>query len=942
MESIKITGAREHNLQDVSLSIPRGKLVVITGVSGSGKSSLAFDTIFAEGQRRYMESLSAYARQFVEKIDKPDVDSIEGLSPSISVDQKTFQRNPRSTVGTITEIYDFLRLLFARIGKPFCHKCGVEISAQSLDKMVERVSSLGKGEKISIYSPIVQGRKGEYRKELEELRSEGYLRVRIDGDLYDLDDDININKNKKHTIELLVDIAIIRSENMAGRIRESLQIALKRSGGVAVVESDEGAKFTFSDKFACPSCGMSYPEISPRLFSFNSPYGSCKECHGIGTTSFCDPELLIDADLSINEGAIIPWRNSTYFKQIIDNVSEYYNFSPDIPFKKLPAKIRKIVVYGSGDEEVMFYKERNGRVLKYWETYSGVLGITSQWFKETESPEIRERLSQYMRTSTCSVCDGSRLRKEALSIFIDNKSIHDLSKMPVENSLKFFSTLKLTGRDNEIGKRVIKEINSRLSFLDDVGLSYLALDRSAPTLSGGEAQRIRLATQVGSKLTGITYVLDEPTIGLHSRDNLKLIDTLKSLRDGGNSIIVVEHDEDTIRNADYVVDIGPGAGEKGGVIVSSGGLEHLVNSAESLTGGYLSGQLGIVTPKSRRKPKGTISVKGATEHNLKNIDVEFPLGVFTCVTGVSGSGKSTLVIDTLYNALSHSLYRSKELVGKHRKISGFKEVDKVLNVEQSPIGRTPRSNPATYTGLFSPIRELFSMLPQANARGYKPGRFSFNVGDGRCSVCAGHGTQKIEMHFLPDVYVTCERCGGSRYNSETLEIKYNGKSIADVLDMTVSEAHEFFKNVPHLKSKLEVLEAVGLDYIRLGQAATTLSGGEAQRIKLSKELSRRDTGNTIYILDEPTIGLHFDDVRKLLIVIQELANKGNTVIVIEHNLDVIKCADHIIDMGPEGGEAGGQIVAQGTPEKVSRVKGSYTGLFLKKILSHKSNIKGSY
>jgi len=942
LESIKIKGAREHNLKDVSLSIPRGKLVVITGVSGSGKSSLAFDTIFAEGQRRYMESLSAYARQFVEKIDKPDVDSIEGLSPSISVDQKTFQRNPRSTVGTITEIYDFLRLLFARIGKPYCHKCGVEISAQSLDKMVERVSSLGKGEKISIYSPIVQGRKGEYRKELEDLRSEGYLRVRIDGDIYDLDDEITINKNKKHTIELLVDVAIIRSENMAERIRESLQIALKRSGGVVVVESDKGAKFTFSDKFACPECGMSYPEISPRLFSFNSPYGSCKECHGLGTTSFCDPELLIDSDLSISEGAIIPWGNSSYFKQIIDNVSIYYEFDLNTPFNKLPAKIKKIVIYGSGDEEVMFYKERKGRVLKYWETYSGVLGITSQWFKETESPEIREKLSQYMRTSTCTLCDGARLRKEALSILVEDKSIHDLAKMPVENALEFFENLNLTGRDKLIGDRITKEIKSRLSFLDDVGLSYLALDRSAPTLSGGEAQRIRLATQVGSKLTGITYVLDEPTIGLHSRDNLKLIETLKSLRDSGNSIIVVEHDEDTIRNADYVVDIGPGAGEKGGVIVSTGGISNLVQNKESLTGGYLSGALGVVLPKTRRKPKGFISIQAATEHNLKSIDAKFPLGVFTCVTGVSGSGKSTLVIDTLYNALSNSLYRSKEPIGKHKNISGFKDIDKVLNVEQSPIGRTPRSNPATYTGLFSPIRDLFAMLPQSNARGYKAGRFSFNVNDGRCSVCSGHGTEKIEMHFLPDVYVTCERCGGSRYNSETLDIKYKGKSIADVLDMTVSEAHEFFKNIPLLKSKLEVLEAVGLEYIRLGQAATTLSGGEAQRIKLSKELSRRATGNTIYILDEPTIGLHFDDVRKLLLVIQELTNKGNTVIVIEHNLDVIKCADHLIDMGPEGGDAGGYIVAQGTPEKVSKAKGSYTALFLKKILSNKSKNRGPH
>ncbi len=942
MESIKITGAREHNLQDVSLSIPRGKLVVITGVSGSGKSSLAFDTIFAEGQRRYMESLSAYARQFVEKMDKPDVDSIEGLSPSISVDQKSFQRNPRSTVGTITEIYDFLRLLYARVGKPHCYKCGVEISAQSLDKMVERVCLLEKGDKVSIFSPIVQGRKGEYRKELEELRSEGYLRVRIDGDLYDLDEEIKINKNKKHTIELLVDVAVIRPDGMAERIRESLQIALKRSGGVAVVESSKDEKFTFSDKFACPECGMSYPEISPRLFSFNSPYGSCRECHGIGTTSFCDPELLIEEDLSISQGAIIPWRNSSYFKQIIDNVAEYYGFDLNTPFKKLPTKIRKIIVYGSGDEEVMFYKERKGRVLKYWEKYMGVLGITVEWFKETESPEIREKLSQYMRTAECRECGGSRLRREALSIYIEGKSIYEIVSMPVDEARRFFEKLNLAGRELEIGERVIKEIRSRLAFLEDVGLGYLALDRSAPTLSGGEAQRIRLATQVGSKLTGITYVLDEPTIGLHSRDNLRLIDTLKSLRDSGNSIIVVEHDEDTIRNADFVIDIGPGAGEKGGEIVTSGGVDKLCSSKGSLTGSYLSGSLGIVYPQKRRKQKSSISIRGASEHNLKNIDVDFPLGVFTCVTGVSGSGKSTLVIDTLYNALSRSLYRSKDPIGKHKKISGYKDIDKVLNVEQSPIGRTPRSNPATYTGLFSPIRDLFSMLPQANARGYKPGRFSFNVGDGRCSVCSGHGTQKIEMHFLPDVYVICEKCGGSRYNSETLEIKYNGKSIADVLDMTVSEAHEFFRNIPQLKSKLEVLEAVGLDYIRLGQSATTLSGGEAQRIKLSKELSRRDTGNTLYILDEPTIGLHFDDVRKLLVVIQELTNKGNTVIVIEHNLDVIKCADHIIDMGPEGGEAGGQIVAQGTPEKVSKAKGSYTGELLKKILSNKHSTKGSH
>ncbi len=935
MESIKITGAREHNLKDISLKLPRRKLVVITGVSGSGKSSLAFDTLFAEGQRRYMESLSSYARQFVEQIGKPDVDSIEGLSPSISVDQKTFQRNPRSTVGTITEIYDFLRLLFARLGKPYCCNCGIEISAQSLDRMTERVAGLGVGEKVSIFSPIVQGRKGEYRKELEELRREGFLKVRIDGKLCDLDEEIKLNKQKKHTIELLVDVIVIRPGETRGRINESLRLALRRSGGVAKAETASGGVLSLSDKFACPECGMSYPEISPRLFSFNSPYGSCPTCQGLGETWFCDPELLIDEELSIEDGAIIPWRNSNYFKELTESVSEYFGIDTRVQFGKLPSKLKKIIIHGAGDEEIRLSRKRRGRVLKYRDTYAGVAGIITQWYKETDSPPVREKLAQFMRTVECPDCAGARLRKEALSILFEGRSIYDVITMSSETCLDFFSSLNMTAREREIGDRITKEIISRLTFLTDVGLGYLTLDRPAPTLSGGEAQRIRLATQVGSKLTGITYVLDEPTIGLHPRDNARLIDTLKSLRDGGNTIIVVEHDEETIRSADFIVDIGPGAGEKGGWIVAEGSVNELIRHGESLTGSYLSGKVRIPVPAERRKPKGFITIEGASEHNLKYIDAPFPLGVFTCVTGVSGSGKSTLVIDTLYNALGRKLYRSKERVGKYERLSGAGEIDKVVNVEQSPIGRTPRSNPATYTGIFAPIRDLYSMLPQSNIRGYKPGRFSFNVGEGRCSVCLGHGVVKIEMHFLPDVYVTCERCGGSRYNSETLEVRYNDKNIAEVLDMTVSEAAEFFANVPHLKSKLDVLEAVGLEYIRLGQPATTLSGGEAQRIKLSKELARRSTGRTLYILDEPTIGLHFDDVRKLLEVLERLADTGNTVIVIEHNLDVIKCADHVIDMGPEGGENGGRIVARGTPEEVSASEGSYTGVYLREVLGTK-------
>ncbi len=933
MEAIRIIGAREHNLKAINLEIPRGKYIVITGVSGSGKSSLAFDTIFAEGQRRYMESLSAYARQFVEKIGKPDVDSIEGLSPSVSVDQRTLQRNPRSTVGTITEIYDFLRLLFARLGKPHCYRCGNEISSQNLEKMTERVFDLGMGEKISILSPIIRGRKGEYRKELEELRRQGFFKVRIDGKFFDLDDETNLEKQKRHTIELLVDVIALSGENSRNRVEDSLKLALKRGGGAVTVETKSGKAITFSEKFACPTCGISYPEISPRLFSFNSPYGACPECQGLGTKSFFDPELIIESwDKSIEEGAIAPWKNSAYFNRIIESAARHHNFSLKTPLKKLSPKVKNIILYGAGDEKIKLHGKRGKWADKYRETFPGIIGIISEWYKETESNEVRETLEEFMRTAPCPTCDGSRLKKESLTVLIAKKTIYDVAKMAVNECLRFFENLELTQREEEIGDRILKEINSRLTFLKNVGLVYLTLERPAPTLSGGEAQRIRLATQVGSKLVGVIYVLDEPSIGLHPRDNQKLIGTLKALRDAGNTIIVVEHDEETMRNADFIVDIGSGAGEKGGEVVALGKIYDLARSEKSLTGKYLSGELSIPIPRERRKPNGFIKVKGASENNLKDLDVSFPLGVFTCVTGVSGSGKSTLVIDTLFNALSSRLYRSKEKPGKHTTIIGDGEIDKIANVDQSPIGRTPRSNPATYTGFFSSIRELFSMLPEARMHGYKPGRFSFNVNDGRCGGCRGEGVVKIEMHFLPDVYVKCEHCGGRRYNSETLEIKYKGKSISDVLDMTVSKALEFFENVPQIKTKLEVLHSVGLDYITLGQPATTLSGGESQRIKLTKELSRRATGKTLYILDEPTIGLHFDDIKKLLYVINRLVDIGNSVIIIEHNLDVIKSADYIIDLGPEGGEGGGRVVAYGTPEDVSQIEGSYTGMFLKKVL----------
>ncbi len=933
MDSIRIVGAREHNLKNISLEVPRGKFVLITGVSGSGKSSLAFDTIFAEGQRRYMESLSAYARQFVEKIDKPDIDTIEGLSPSISVDQKTFQRNPRSTVGTITEIYDFLRLLFARLGRPFCYKCGKEISSQTIEIMVNRVIECPKGERVSIYSPIVRGRKGEYRKELEELKDQGFLKVRIDGKLLDLDDEIHIEKNKKHTIELLVDVVNITEKEPRGRIEDSLRLALKRSGGVVNVETSGGNEIVFSEKFSCPTCGISYPEISPRLFSFNSPYGACPQCEGLGKKTNFDPDLIIDKKgKSIEDGAIIPWRNSRYFSRMIKCVADHFGFSIQRPYSRLPGKIKNIILYGSGDEEIKFYRDNGRGSIEYWDTFPGVIGMMSDWYHETSSDEVRIKLSNYIRAVDCAICNGSRLKRESLSILLDGMSISDITGLTVDKCFEFFRNLSFSGWEKEIGERIKKEIGSRLEFLRDVGLDYLTLDRSATTLSGGEAQRIRLATQVGSRLTGITYVLDEPTIGLHPRDNQRLISTLKSLRDRGNTIIVIEHDEETIRSSDFIVDMGPGAGERGGEVIALGNIYDVMKNDKSLTGSYLSRHVSIPVPAIRRRPQGFLEVKGACENNLKEVDVSFPIGVFTCVTGVSGSGKSTLVIDTLYNALCAKFYGGRDRVGKHKAIHGRDKIDKVVNVDQTPIGRTPRSNPATYTGVFTPLRELFAILPDSRVRGYSPSRFSFNVQEGRCGGCQGNGTVKIEMHFLPDVYVRCEQCGGKRYDSETLEVCYKGKNITDVLEMTVSEGLDFFSSIPKVRQKLEVLHAVGLDYIRLGQSATTLSGGEAQRIKLAKELSKKATGKTLYVLDEPTIGLHFEDVKRLIDVLQRLVDSGNTIVVIEHNLEVLKCSDFIIDLGPEGGENGGRVVASGAPEEVCRSEGSYTGKFLKRVL----------
>ncbi len=935
MKNILVRGAKEHNLKNIDLEIPRDKLVVITGLSGSGKSSLAFDTIYAEGQRRYVESLSAYARQFLEQMDKPDVESIEGLSPAISIEQRTLSKNPRSTVGTVTEIYDYLRVLFARIGKPYCHRCGREISSQTIQQIVDQLMEIPEGSKIILFAPIIQGRKGEYRKELNQLRKNGYVRAKIDGLIRDLSEDIKLNKNKKHTIEVMIDRLVIK-EKIEKRLADSLETALNLSDGIVKIELNEKKELLFSEKNACVDCGVSFPEISPRIFSFNNPHGACPACGGLGSKMYFDPGLVVpNRNLSIREGAILPWANrkSIYYHQMLDALARHYRFDIYTPFKDLPQHIQQILLYGSGDERINFYYDDGTRRFSHEREFMGVIPNLDRRFKETDSSAVRQELDHYMNTSTCPECQGSRLRRESLFIKINNHSIHDITKLSIAESHTFFTRLKLSSRDKKIAQRVLKEITERLTFLMHVGVDYLTLDRASATLAGGEGQRIRLATQIGSSLVGVFYILDEPSVGLHQRDNIKLLETLKKLRDLGNTVLVVEHDEQTILSADHVIDMGPGAGMAGGEIVFSGSPQQILKHSESLTGKYLSHRLKIAVPSKRRKPSERfLTIKGATENNLKNISARVPLGLFTCVTGVSGSGKSTLIIDTLYRSLAQRLYHAKERAGRVENIEGLEYIDKVIDIDQTPIGRTPRSNPATYTGTFTHIRDLFARLPESRARGYKPGRYSFNVKGGRCESCTGDGIIKIEMHFLPDVHVTCEVCKGKRYNRETLEIQYKGKNIAEILDMTVNQAYSFLENIPPIRAKLQTLIDVGLGYIKLGQSATTLSGGEAQRIKLSRELSKRSTGKTLYILDEPTTGLHFADIHKLLEVLNKLTDRGNTVIVIEHNLEVIKTADYIIDLGPEGGDKGGHIVALGTPEEVASNKKSYTGHFLGEIL----------
>jgi len=914
-DRILIKGAREHNLKNIDLEIPRDQLVVITGLSGSGKSSLAFDTIYAEGQRRYVESLSAYARQFLEQMEKPDVDSIEGLSPAISIEQKTTSKNPRSTVGTVTEIYDYLRVLFARIGVPHCPSCGRVIAAQTVQQMVDRILTLAAGTKLLVLAPVVRGRKGEYRKLFFDLRRQGYSRARVNGVIHELTEDIELDKNKKHTIEVVVDRLMVR-ENLGRRLADSLETSLKLADGIVQVEPVEapGEAFVFSERLACAECGISFPEVSPRMFSFNSPYGACPTCGGIGTRYEIDPELLVpNPSRSLKAGALAPWagRESVYFKQTLQALARRYKFALETPWATLPKKTREVILGGDADGG-----------------FEGVVKVLERRYHETLSEETRQEVEHFMRERECPTCRGSRLRPESLAIRIAGTSIAGIARLTIKDAARFFDGLTLSERDAQIARRVLKEIRERLGFLTNVGLDYLSLDRPAGTLSGGEGQRIRLATQIGSSLVGVLYILDEPSIGLHQRDNRRLLGTLRQLRDLGNTVLVVEHDEETIRSADYVVDLGPGAGELGGHLVAVGTPDEVMANPESLTGQYLSGTRSIPVPETRRTPSGKfVTIHNPREHNLKGGAVKIPLGTFTCITGVSGSGKSTLVNDVLYRALAQMLYRA------HDRIEGAQHIDKVIDIDQSPIGRTPRSNPATYTGVFTFIRTLFARTPDARMRGYRPGRFSFNVKGVRCEACQGDGLVKIEMHFLPDVYVTCEVCKGRRYNRETLDIHYKGRNIAGVLDLTVREALGFFDAVPMIRQKLQTLHDVGLDYIRLGQAATTLSGGEAQRIKLATELSRRATGRTLYILDEPTTGLHFADIQRLLDVLNQLVEQGNTVVIIEHNLDVIKTADWIIDLGPEGGDEGGRVVATGTPEDVARAEASYTGQFLRAALA---------
>ena len=936
---IKIRGASEHNLKHVDVDIPRDELVVMTGLSGSGKSSLAFDTIYAEGQRRYMQSLSSYARQFLGQMEKPAVDLIEGLSPAISIDQKSTNRNPRSTVGTVTEIYDYMRLLYARVGTPHCPKCGREIKRQTVDEIVDQLLLMPEGTRIQLLAPIVRGKKGMHEKVLDSARRSGYVRVRVDGSMYELSEDIRLDKNIRHTIEIVVDRLVIR-EGIEARLTESIEQVMGLTGGQMTVDVIGGEPVNFSTSFACPDCGVSIDEIEPRSFSFNNPFGACPECSGIGYKMEFDLALMIpDESLSLNEGAItVPgWMNSkdegSFTHAMLVALSEAYHFSLDTPFQDYPPEIRSIILDGTKGEKVtVHYESQFGKGNVHEVAFEGLLANVNRRYRECFSERMRADYEQYMRITPCALCHGARLKASSLAVTIADLNIYQATELSIEHFYHWIEEIRLTPMQHQIADEVVKEIRSRIKFMLDVGLDYLTLSRAAGTLSGGEAQRIRLATQIGSGLVGVAYILDEPSIGLHQRDNDRLIATLKHLRDLGNTVIVVEHDEDTMRAADYIVDIGPGAGSEGGEVVATGTAEEIMQNPRSITGQYLSGKLKIEVPKTRRKPNGWITVKGASEHNLKNIDVRFPLGVFTCVTGVSGSGKSSLVNEILYKTLAKKLNRARTIPGRYKSIEGVEQLDKIIAIDQSPIGRTPRSNPATYTGVFDMIRDLFAGTPDAKARGYSKGRFSFNVRGGRCEACQGDGIVKIEMNFLPDVYVPCEVCNGKRFNRETLEVKYKGKNIYDILEMTVEEALDFFRNVPSITRKIQTLYDVGLGYVKLGQPSTELSGGEAQRIKLATELSRRPTGKTIYVLDEPTTGLHFADVHKLVVMLDRLAENGNTVIVIEHNLDVIKCADYIIDIGPEGGDRGGTVIAEGTPEEVSKVKESYTGHYIRQYL----------
>ncbi len=937
-EYIKIRGASEHNLKNIDVDIPRNEFVVLTGLSGSGKSSLAFDTIYAEGQRRYMESLSSYARQFLGQMEKPNVEKIEGLSPAISIDQKSTNRNPRSTVGTVTEIYDYFRLLYARIGIPHCPSCGKEIKKQSVDQMADQIMDMPEGSKIQLLAPIVRGRKGEHTKVFDRAKKSGYVRVRVDGNLYELSEEIKLDKNIKHNIEIVVDRLVVKS-GIERRLTDSIENVLALAEGLLIVDVIGGEPINFSQSFSCPDCGISISEIEPRSFSFNNPFGACPDCFGLGYKMEFDVDLMIpNKRLSIKEGAIsvMGWQScndvSSFTNAILQALGKEYGFDLDTPFEDYPEKIKNIIIYGTGGKEVnVYYKGQRGEGV-YPVAFEGIVKNVERRYRETSSDIMKQEYETFMRITPCNVCKGMRLKKESLAVTVCDKNIYEITSMSIGNLHAFLQGMELTKQQLLIGKQILKEIKARVGFLIDVGLDYLSLSRATGTLSGGEAQRIRLATQIGSGLVGVCYILDEPSIGLHQRDNDKLLNTLESLKDMGNTLLVVEHDEDTMLAADYIVDIGPGAGSHGGEVVAVGTAEEIMNVPGSITGQYLSGKMQILVPGKRRKPTGKLTVLKAAENNLKNINVDFPLGVLTCVTGVSGSGKSSLVNEILYKHLARDLNRARTIPGKHAGIKGIEQLDKVIDIDQSPIGRTPRSNPATYTGVFDQIRDLFASTADAKAKGYKKGRFSFNVKGGRCEACSGDGIIKIEMHFLPDVYVPCEVCGGKRYNRETLDVKYKGKSIYDVLDMTVEEAVGFFENVPSIRRKIETMNDVGLSYIKLGQPSTTLSGGEAQRIKLATELSKRSTGKTIYILDEPTTGLHFADVHKLTEILHRLADGGNTVVVIEHNLDVIKTADYIIDIGPEGGDKGGTVIASGTPEEVAQSEGSYTGIYVKKML----------